>query len=38
MRSARQALGVDLQQGDVGLLVAADDLGLELAAVGQLHA
>jgi hypothetical protein len=33
----RQSLGVDLQQCDVGLLVAADDLGGELAAIGQLH-
>ena len=33
----RQALAVDLQQRDVGLLVAADHLGVELAAVGQAH-
>ena len=31
-----EALGVDLQQGDVGERVEADDLGLDLVAVGEL--
>ena len=31
-----EALGVDLEQGDVGERVEADDLGLDLVAVGEL--
>ena len=33
----RQVLRVDLDERDVGALVAADDLGGEFAAVGELH-
>ena len=35
MTSGVMPLGLDLDQGDVGALVRADDLGLEFAAVGQ---
>ena len=31
-----EAVGVDLEQGDVGERVEADDLGLDLVAVGEL--
>ena len=31
-----EPLGVDLEQGDVGERVEADDLGLDLVAVGEL--
>ncbi len=37
-RHLRQIPGFDLQHGDVGALVGADDLGLELATVGELDA
>ncbi len=36
-RHLGQSRGLDLEQGDVGALVGADDLGLEFALVGQLH-
>ena len=35
-RPQREALGVDLQQRDVGVRVVADDLRLDLVAVGEL--
>ena len=34
-RKRRQIGGVDLQNGDVGLGIGADDLGLELALVAE---
>ena len=36
-RDLRQILRIDLQQRNVGALVGADDLGLELAAIRQAH-
>ncbi|MNQ61493.1 hypothetical protein D3C85_758080 [compost metagenome] len=33
----RQILALDLEQGDVGTRIGADELGFELAAVGQAH-
>ena len=35
-RAQREALGVDLEQRDVGVRVVADDLRLDLVAVGEL--
>ena len=36
-RHGRQVLRVDLDHRDIGALVGADDLGLELAPVGEPH-
>ena len=35
--SSGRSVGVDLEQREVGLLVGADDLGVELAVVGEAH-